>query len=300
MPCIKAREIEEMPNTYAHYRFGQEILRSLPAEKQHLLRKNLPLYLIGQHGPDILFYYHPLQTNRINSIGYSMHEWTGKQFFTRGAEIVRNSRNPEASYAYLVGFLCHYALDSTCHPYVEEKIKKSCHSSGNESGENARSSGIKEEFPKSRVYHTEIEGAFDRMLLIRDGFDPVMHSLVDHIYPTNGRARIIAPFFDPAGPKEVYTALKSMHYFGRFITTDSDPRRFLIFLTLALSGNYPEVHGMIITKKPDPRMKDSNKELMRLYKKAKLEFPSMLAELDGVLAGTGTFSSRFDHTFSWF
>ena len=269
MPCIKAREIEEMPNTYAHYRFGQEILRSLPAEKQRLLRKNLPLYLIGQHGPDILFYYHPLQTNRINSIGYSMHEWTGKQFFTRGAEIVRNSRNPEASYAYLVGFLCHYALDSTCH------------------------------LPKSRVYHTEIEGAFDRMLLIRDGFDPVMHSLVDHIYPTNGRARIIAPFFDPADPREVYTALKSMHYFGRFITTDSDPRRFLIFLTLALSGNYPEVHGMIITKKPDPRMKDSNKELMRLYKKAKLEFPSMLAELDGVLAGTSTFSSRFDHTFSW-
>ncbi len=111
-----------MPNTYAHYRFGQEILRSLPEEKQHALRKNLPLYLIGQHGPDILFYYHPLRSNEINAIGYSVHEWTGSRFFTQGAEIVRNSENPEASYAYLAGFLCHFALDSTCHPYIEKKF----------------------------------------------------------------------------------------------------------------------------------------------------------------------------------
>lgn len=265
-----------MPNTYAHYRFGQEILRSLPEEKQHALRKNLPLYLIGQHGPDILFYYHPLRSNEINAIGYSVHEWTGRRFFTQGAEIVRSSENPEASYAYLAGFLCHFALDSTCHPYIEIKIHR------------------------SRVYHTEIESAFDRKLLIRDGFDPVTHSLVDHIYPTKERSRIIAPFFAPARPENIYIALKSMNRFGRLITTDSDPRRFLIFLTLALSGNYPEMHGMIITKKPDPRMKDSNRELMRLYTKAKEEFPSMLEELDQVLAGTGSFDHRFDHTFSWF
>ena len=114
------------------------------------------------------------------------------------------------------------------------------------------------------------------------------------------RSRIIAPFFAPARPENIYIALKSMNRFGRLITTDSDPRRFLIFLTLALSGNYPEMHGMIITKKPDPRMKDSNRELMCLYAKAKEEFPSMLEELDQVLAGTGSFDHRFDHTFSWF
>ena len=68
-----------MPSTYAHYRFGQEVLKELPNDIKKIIIENKELYDIGLHGPDLLFYYLPLKTNEINSIGYNMHEKTGKE-----------------------------------------------------------------------------------------------------------------------------------------------------------------------------------------------------------------------------
>lgn len=46
-----------MPTTYTHDLFGKRVCRKLPEKLQHLIRSNGNLYRIGQHGPDILFYY---------------------------------------------------------------------------------------------------------------------------------------------------------------------------------------------------------------------------------------------------
>ena len=70
-----------MPSTYAHYRFGQEVLKELPNDIKKIIIENKELYDIGLHGPDLLFYYLPLKNNEINSIGYNMHEKTGKEVF---------------------------------------------------------------------------------------------------------------------------------------------------------------------------------------------------------------------------
>ena len=48
-----------MPSTYAHYRFGQEVLKELPNDIKKIIIENKELYDIGLHGPDILFYYLP-------------------------------------------------------------------------------------------------------------------------------------------------------------------------------------------------------------------------------------------------
>ena len=50
-----------MPSTYAHYRMGKELIKALPESRQTIIRNNMELYLIGLHGPDILFYYKPLK-----------------------------------------------------------------------------------------------------------------------------------------------------------------------------------------------------------------------------------------------
>lgn len=69
-----------MPSTYAHYRMGQEVLKQLSCPVREIIMENKELYDIGLHGPDILFYYHPLKVNRVNSIGYGLHEHSGKYF----------------------------------------------------------------------------------------------------------------------------------------------------------------------------------------------------------------------------
>lgn len=43
-----------MPSTYAHYRFGQEVLKELPNDIKKIIIENKELYDIGLHGPDLL------------------------------------------------------------------------------------------------------------------------------------------------------------------------------------------------------------------------------------------------------
>ena len=43
----------------------------------------------------------------------------GEVFFTRARTVVENAPDKDAALAYALGFVCHFALDSTCHPYVE-------------------------------------------------------------------------------------------------------------------------------------------------------------------------------------
>ena len=61
-----------MPTTYAHDLFGKRVYRKLSAKLQHLIRSNGNLYRIGQHGPDILFYYF-ISKNPVTQYGVQMH-----------------------------------------------------------------------------------------------------------------------------------------------------------------------------------------------------------------------------------
>ena len=54
----KIKEAFVMPSTYAHRRFGADVLERLPAELQEKIAPYRELYDIGLHGPDLLFYYH--------------------------------------------------------------------------------------------------------------------------------------------------------------------------------------------------------------------------------------------------
>ena len=58
-----------MPATYAHYIFGKKVYRALPGELREMIKENKAAYLLGLHGPDLLFYYKPYSKNRINQLG---------------------------------------------------------------------------------------------------------------------------------------------------------------------------------------------------------------------------------------
>ena len=46
-----------MPSNYAHYSFGKQVYQKQPAFIKKIIHDHLDLYLIGLHGPDILFYF---------------------------------------------------------------------------------------------------------------------------------------------------------------------------------------------------------------------------------------------------
>ena len=75
-----------------------------------------------------------------------MHGEKAREFFEKGMARVRKEKNP-ALMAYMLGFGCHYVLDSTCHPYVNQVAKE------------------------GKVSHTLLEKELDRMLMYETGKD---------------------------------------------------------------------------------------------------------------------------------
>ena len=223
-----------MPSTYAHYRMGQEVLEQVSDPARSIIMKHKQLYDIGLHGPDILFYYHPLRTNPVNAIGYGLHERSGKYFFGKAAEIIEKAHDKEAALAYIYGFICHFALDHSCHPYIEKKIKE------------------------SGVTHAEIEVEFDRMLLAKRGHNPLTHRLAGHIPTDMTSAGTIAEFFPEVTAEEVQQALKSMKHYNNLLVAPGHLKRGFIYALLAMTGNYKEMHGLIVNYKPNPKCADSN------------------------------------------
>ena len=110
-----------MPSTYAHYRMGQEVYRNLTGKPKQIIEKYKELYDIGLHGPDILFY--DMLKPKVTETGIAMHRECAAPFFERGMTLVRTTHD-EKLLAYLLGFGCHYILDSACHPFVYEMAER--------------------------------------------------------------------------------------------------------------------------------------------------------------------------------
>ena len=107
-----------MPGLLTHYLAGQRLKSCLKEESQKILETNEKLYTLGAQGPDIFFYYFPgLMYKQTHGLGTLMHNSDLGMFILDMANQCRRSKN-EAVFAYTCGYVMHYALDSTAHPYV--------------------------------------------------------------------------------------------------------------------------------------------------------------------------------------
>jgi len=262
-----------MPSTYAHYRFGQDVRKLLPQELRSIVERHLPLYDIGLHGPDILFYYRPLGSNRVNQQGYQLHGRIAADFFRHGLELAEQAQDPEPCLAYLIGFVCHFALDSECHGYIEYKIRR------------------------SGITHTELETEFDRMLLEQRQLDPMETCLTQHIAPREGDTELISRFFENVTPEQIETSLQSMIRYNRLLQADSPRRRKAVCLLLKITGNYQEMHGLLIPETPRPGCEDSDAELLRRMKGAVPVACRLAENLYRTFRRTEALSDRFHRTY---
>ena len=262
-----------MPATYAHYKFGQEVRKDLPEKENKIVEEFPELFMIGLHGPDIFFYYKPFSKNKVRQIGHEMHKRAGKEFFASAVEVVRVHRENHAYLAYLYGFICHFALDIACHGYVDEKIAK------------------------SGISHTEIEAEFDRMLMVKDGHDPIRYKPTGHIVPSLENAEIIQAFFEDADSTQVLGTLKGMVTYLNLLVAPSKGKRFLINTILKLTGNYKELHGLMINYLANPDCADSTKELFKRYGEAKDMALLLIHEYGGFLEGKEELNPIYNYTF---
>ena len=254
-----------MPSGYAHYRFGTALLPTLPGDVRRTIQRFRNLFDVGLHGPDFFYYYSPLLKSNAGFLGIRFHEQTGREFFTRVCRMLRMEKS-EAGIAYLYGLLCHYCLDSVCHPFVVRQA--------------------------AQATHVEIETEFDRFLLETDGkIPPCSQDISRHLTLTPGECETVARFYPPANARNIRDSLGCMAFFVRLLATGDGPRRKLLELTLGLSGK--ELKGMLMTTKPNPTCHALDGQLLALYEQAAEQFPEMLTQLQAHMAYSAPFEEEF-------
>ena len=211
-----------MPSHYAHWYFGHLVRKALPVPLRTLLRSDPAAYLAGLQGPDVLFHYHPLLPNVVRKEGTAVHRRSGMYFFVAAREALLRQDSPSAR-SYLAGAMCHYMLDSACHPLVAEAMAD------------------------TGLSHSAVETELDRALMAAAGMDPYERPSMDLLPASRALSRTMAPFYRPVTAPQIETALHGMRRDIRLTRVRSESIREAIFWVLRRTGTYAGYHGIFFS-----------------------------------------------------
>lgn len=263
-----------MPTTYTHDLFGKLVYKKLPGEMKKTIREYGDLYRIGLHGPDILFYH--LFDSKVNKYGVQMHKEEARAFFERAMRRARE-KGDDALMVYLLGFGCHYLLDTMCHPYVNEMDAK----------------GI--------VSHTLLEKEFDRTLMIQTKKNPYFYYPSDCIVLKHEYARVVHRAIPRIPTPKIYVSLKMMKLITNAMVYDNGGRRRALVGFLAwFAGKKKAVQVMdhFMTKEQPEKCAEAVVHLRELFGKSLVEAPMYLEELYRLSKINLPLSERWDLTYS--
>ncbi|NLK93782.1 MAG: zinc dependent phospholipase C family protein [Clostridiales bacterium] len=261
-----------MPAIYAHKYFGNKVEEKLKEPIKNLIEENINLFNIGLHGPDILFYYHPLSSNDINKVGYSIHYENANVFFEKAKKTILHSKNKNASCSYILGYICHFVLDSQCHPYVNEFIKK------------------------TSISHTEIEVEFDRMLLYQKDSNSFSKDITKHLIFNEEELSYIAEHYNFPN-KIIKKSVKSMAFFNNILINPNPLIRRSIEFILKMTGNSADMKGLIMNYEPNPNCYESNITLKELLDNGVNKAVSLITEYYENLDLDTNLNERFNRNF---
>lgn len=107
-----------MPASATHYILAKEVQNSLDDSLKESVNKTA--YYFGAQGPDFLFMHRALpymSGESIREYGDKIHGALPSKTLNAIRDFVNQEENPVYR-SYALGFMCHYALDSTAHPYI--------------------------------------------------------------------------------------------------------------------------------------------------------------------------------------
>ena len=109
-----------MADFMTHDLLGEQALAVFPAAAQRAAALHPAVFRWGLQGPDPLFFHKVYAGSPLHKLGNRLHQEKTDVFFTVFAESVNRLTGDahDIASAYFYGFLCHYALDCTIHPYV--------------------------------------------------------------------------------------------------------------------------------------------------------------------------------------
>lgn len=115
-----------MAGTLTHAIFAEDLYSKFDKKKQKIFQNYLENMKTFAQGHDILFFYYSLNLKKGNYIrkkGSYFHKNNTKKFFINLISYIKNNNleNNIEILSFLYGYICHYSLDHTVHPYVTYK-----------------------------------------------------------------------------------------------------------------------------------------------------------------------------------
>lgn len=114
-----------MADFFTHILCADEVLDKIhDGNVKNIIRRNLKLYYLGAQGPDIFYYnniFNKEEKKLLNDLGDMLHVNSTEMFFEESFMYLKNVENRneyENLLVYLLGFLTHFSLDSSVHPYI--------------------------------------------------------------------------------------------------------------------------------------------------------------------------------------
>ena len=221
-----------MPNYYAHMVYGEAVYHALSKELQERIEPGMEAYLLGQFGPDpFLFLISGLQQAR------QVHRGPGRIPAQAYREAVKQGL--PLALAYGAGFLCHFALDCACHPFVLQNCS-----------------------PERS--HASIETSFDRMLMLRDGIDPHHHVPLPRLRPSLQLCRAAVWPYNGRIPAWNYrVAVSEFFLVSKFLTQAQGTRLRRALDAMSKLPWLEKLQGAVPANEPLPVVAQTNEELLR-------------------------------------
>ena len=117
-----------MADFVAHSLFAEDVGGKMNPWAQKIASYYSRAFHWGAQGPDILMNHHYISGgDALSECGYTMHSEHTEDIIRKMRQTACDARGTalgRCMQAYLYGFLCHYALDSTIHHYVAAMIEK--------------------------------------------------------------------------------------------------------------------------------------------------------------------------------
>lgn len=256
-----------MPAIFTHVQFGKEVASTLPPTLSALAEKHPECFYLGTQGPDILFYHRPLMSknNDARKLGWTMHAEAAEPFFLKGAKILLEDKAnydesgnflPQtAEAAYLLGFLCHFTLDWSCHPYIDEQTT-------------------------AKLSHGKIESEFDKRQFRKLGKPIRGFNAATLFFPTNESKAASAKILGVT-EKNTQTALNYMRFINGIFSNKCGFVHGLFHFVLTIIGQDKKFGDMCIHKKDDPLFEPLADTLMKKFDEAVPKATAVITEFFG-------------------
>ena len=256
-----------MATTYAHWRFGDMCLETLPKDLRKIVNEHRDIYDIAVHGPDIFFY--DLLHSSVPSYGYSLHNIPVSVFLTNAKEVYDQNGCKDEMMTYLLGWLTHFVLDSTVHSYVECK-RQTCN-----------------------ISHNEVEAQWDRHLMIKDERVPNLVDRSESLKPSIKNTKVISLFYPFNGLKVYRACLWHVAIIRLTNAISIRKQNFLQKVCRKLKAdNYADIY---IDFYEHEVCKDANLRLDKLMDKALKLYPKLVNNFIKFLNDEQDLIKYFDH-----